>query len=317
MANPADSGSFWLPPSASTVAPEVDGLFDFVMLLNYIFFALIALGTVALVMKYRRKSDDQLALSQIAHSTKVEAIWTFGPLVILIGVFVWGFRVFLNQSVVPEGAYEVQVTAQKWKWSFQHPNGAQEFSQLTVPKDRPIKLVMRSTDVLHSFFVPDFRVKQDVVPGRYTTMWFEATKAGEFQVLCTEYCGKEHSNMLAMVKVIDEPNPEAWNGPSVGRPDPMPPAEWGAKLYTKVGCAACHSLDGTKGSGPSFKGLYGKMEELVDGTKVKADEEYLRESIHDPKAKIVKGYGPVMPSYKGQIEGDDLDSIIAFIKAQK
>jgi cytochrome c oxidase subunit 2 len=316
MANPADSGSLWLPPQASTVAADVDGLFDFVMLLNYIFFALIALGTIWLVTKYRRKSDEQLALSQIAHNTMVEALWTFGPLIILVIVFVWGFRVFLDQSVAPEGAYEVQVTAQKWKWSFKHPNGTQEFSELTVPKDRPIKLVMRSNDVLHSFFVPTFRVKQDVVPGRYTTLWFEATKAGDHQVLCTEYCGKEHSNMLAMVKVIEVPDPEGWAGPKITKPIGMTDVEWGSKLYSSVGCSACHSLDGKKGTGPSFKGLYGKTEQLVDGT-VKVDENYLVESIHDPKAKIVKGYGPVMPSYKGQVEGEMLDAIVAFIKAQK
>lgn len=316
MANPADTGTLWLPERASTVAGEVDGLFDFIMLLNYIFFAIIALGTVWLVMKYRRKSDDQLAVGQIGHNTAVEALWTFGPLAILIVVFVWGFRVFLNQSVAPEGAYEVQVTAQKWKWSFQHPNGSQEFSKLTVPKGRPVKLLMRSQDVLHSFFVPSFRVKQDVVPGRYTTLWFEATKAGEHQVLCTEYCGKEHSNMLATIVVKDVPDAESWDGPTVKKPDGLTLAQWGKQLYTSVGCAACHSLDGSKGTGPSFKGLYGKTEKLTDG-EVKVDENYLVESIHDPKAKIVAGFGPVMPSYKGQVEGAMLDAIVAFIKEQK
>ncbi|MGK0358215.1 MAG: cytochrome c oxidase subunit 2 [Bradymonadia bacterium] len=314
MANPAESGSFWMPPQASTVAADVDSLFDFVMLLNYIFFALILFGTVFLVLKYRRKSDNQVAKSQIAHNVKIEALWTFGPLVILIFVFVWGFRVFLDQSVAPAGAYEVQVTAKKWNWSFRHPNGAQEFSELTVPLGRPVKLVMRSEDVLHSFFVPSFRVKQDVVPGRYTTLWFEATKAGDHQVMCTEYCGKDHSSMLAMVKVVDMPDPEGYDGPNVGKPDDMPSAVYGAGLYKSVGCSACHSLDGSKGTGPSFKGLYGRMEELSDGSKIKVDENYLVESIHDPKAK---SYGPVMPSYKGQVEGDKLDGIIAFIKAQK
>lgn len=316
MANPAESGSLWMPPQASTVAADVDELFDFVMLLNYVFFALIALGTIWLVMKYRRKSDDQLALSQIGHNTKLEAAWTFGPLAILLVVFVWGFRVFLDLSVAPEGAYEVQVTAQKWKWSFKHPNGTQEFSELTVPKDRPVKLIMRSQDVLHSFFVPTFRVKQDVVPGRYTTLWFEATKAGNHQVLCTEYCGKEHSNMLAKVKVIEVPDPQSWDGPKLTLPPGTTPEQWGKQLYSSIGCSACHSLDGSKGTGPSFKGLFGKTEKLTDG-EVKVDENYIVESIHDPKAKIVAGYGPVMPSYKGQVEGEVLDAIVAFIKAQK
>lgn len=306
-----------MPPQASTVAADVDSLFDFVMLLNYVFFALILFGTVFLVMKYRRKSDDQLAKGQIAHNVKIEALWTFGPLIILLFVFVWGFRVFLDQSVAPEGAYEVQVTAKKWNWSFRHPNGEQEFSTLTVPKDRPVKLVMRSQDVLHSFFVPTFRVKQDVVPGRYTTLWFQATQAGDHQVLCTEYCGKDHSSMLAMVKVVDMPDANTYQGPETGKPKDKTLAEWGSDLYTKVGCSACHSLDGAKGVGPSFKGLYGRMEEMTDGTKIKVDDNYIVESIHDPKAKIVKGYGPVMPSYKGQVEGEKLDALVAFIKAQK
>lgn len=305
-----------MPPQASTVAADVDSLFDFVMLLNYVFFALILFGTVWFVVKYRRKSDAQLAKSQIAHNVKIEALWTFGPLAVLLFVFVWGFRVFLDQSVAPEGAYEVQVTAKKWAWSFRHPNGSQEFSELTVPKDRPVKLVMRSQDVLHSFFVPTFRVKQDVVPGRYTTMWFEATKSGDHQVLCTEYCGKDHSSMLAMVHVIDVPNPDSWEGPKITKPDGKTLAQWGGDLYKSVGCSACHSLDGSKGTGPSFKGLYGKMETLTDG-QVKVDENYLVESIHDPKAKIVQGFGPVMPSYKGQVEGEMLDAIVAFIKEQK
>ena len=305
-----------MPPQASTVAADVDSLFDFVMLLNYIFFALILFGTVFLVMKYRRKSDDQLATGQVRHNVKLEALWTFGPLIVLIFVFVWGFRVFLDQSVAPEGAYEVQVTAKKWAWSFKHPNGSQEFAKLTVPKNRPVKLVMRSQDVLHSFFVPTFRVKQDVVPGRYTTMWFEATKAGEHQVLCTEYCGKDHSSMMAVVNVIEVPDPDGWEGPKITKPNGKTLAQWGGDLYKSVGCSACHSLDGSKGTGPSFKGLYGKMETLTDG-QVKVDENYLVESIHDPKAKIVKGFGPVMPSYKGQVEGEMLDAIVAFIKAQK
>lgn len=315
MASGNDTGSFWMPPQASTIAADVDDLYDFILWLNIIFFVLITVGTIWMVLRYRRKSAEQLATSQIAHNTAYEAVWTFGPLILVAVVFVWGVRVFMNQAVAPEGAYTVQVTAKKWSWTFTHPNGAVVPGELEVPANRPVKLVMASQDVLHSFFVPDFRVKQDVVPGRLTSLWFEAKEPGEHQIFCTEYCGKDHSRMLAKVKVI--PADLDYRGPQTGKPQDVAFEDWGKQLYTKFGCSACHSLDGSKGVGPSFKGLYGRQESITGGTSVMVDENYIMESIYDPQAKIVAGFAGAMPTFKGQIDAEGIQGIIAFIKAQK
>ena len=285
------------------------------LLAALICFVLITVGAIWLVLRYQRKSHDQLATAQIGHNTAFEAAWTFGPLVLLLILFVWGFRLFLNLSVAPEGAYTVQVTAKKWSWTFTHPNGAVVPGELEVPANRPVKLVMASQDVLHSFFVPDFRVKQDVVPGRLTSLWFEAKAPGEHQIFCTEYCGKDHSRMLAKVKVIAADLD--YQGPQTGKPDDVTPEDWGKQLYTKYGCIACHTLDGSKGVGPSFKGLYGREESMADGSKVTVNEDYIMESIYDPNAKIVAGFAGGMPTFKGQIDAEGIQSIIAFIKAQK
>jgi cytochrome c oxidase subunit II len=315
MASGNDTGSFWMPPQASTVAADVDGLYNFVLWLNIIFFVLITAGTVWLVIRYRRRSNDQYATAQIAHSTWFEALWTFGPLALLVIVFVWGTRVFMDLAVAPEGAYTVQVQAKKWSWTFTHPNGAVVPGELEVPAGRPVRLVMASQDVLHSFFVPDFRVKQDVVPGRLTSLWFEAKAPGEHQIFCTEYCGKDHSRMLAKVKVIAAD--VDYRGPQTGKPAEVSLEDWGKQLYTKFGCNACHSVDGAKGVGPSFKGLYGKQEALASGGTVLVDENYIMESIYDPNAKLVAGYAGGMPTFKGQIDSEGIQSIIAFIKTLK
>lgn len=316
MANKGET--FWMPPQKSTVAADVDALFDFIYVLNVFFFLLIAGLTVYFVIKYRRKSDDQLAISQMAHNTPIEAIWTFGPLILCIVVFVWGFRVFLDLSVAPEGAYEVRVTGEKWKWTVQHPNGATLTNKLHAPQGKPVKIVLAAKDVLHSFFVPEFRIKTDAVPGRFTTLWFQADEAGEYQVFCTEYCGTGHSDMMAKVIVlpVDEFEKKAKKRFKEGKPN-IPPAEWGKQLYTEYTCNACHSVDGSKGVGPSFKGLWGSQEKLVDGSSVKVDEEYIRESIMDPQAKIVAGYPPSMPTFQGQIDDDEIFALIAYMKTLK
>ena len=314
----ATEGSFWMPPAASTVADDVDALFNFIMIINYVFFAVIAVGTIWFAWKYRRRSDDQLATSQIKHNTAIEAIWVFGPLALCFVVFIWGFKLYLNMSVAPADAYEVQVSAQKWQWSFTQANGETVPAVLHAPANRPVKLIMSSKDVVHSFFVPDFRVKADVVPGRFSTVWFEAKQPGDYQVFCAEYCGKDHSRMLATVRVLpqEEFDKKLKDG-FVTMDKKIAPAEYGKKFYKDYACASCHSLDGTAGVGPSFKGLWGRTEKLEGGATVKVDEEYLRESIWDPKAKIVAGFAPVMPTFKGQINDDKMFAIIAYIKTLK
>lgn len=313
------SGStFWMPPQRSTIAGDVDVLFDFIYWLNVVFFLLIAFGTIYFVWKYRRKSEDQLATSQVAHNTSLEALWTFIPLVLVLALFVWGFRVFLDQNVSPQNAFEVRVTGEKWLWNFQYPNGQKTINELHAPPPgHPTKLVITSKDVLHSFFVPAFRVKMDAVPGRYTTLWFEPTEPGTYQIFCTEYCGTGHSDMLGKVIVHDtmESFEEAMGGAE--RPEDMPLAEWGKQLYDKLACGACHSLDGSKKVGPSFKGSWGTERKLADGATATMDDNYIRESLMDPQAKVVAGFAPSMPTFKGQLSDDDIAAIIEFIKAQK
>jgi cytochrome c oxidase subunit II len=221
----------------------------------------------------------------------------------------------------------VQVTAQKWNWSFRYPNGTTSPGKLMLPKGKPVRLVMSATDVLHSFYVAEFRVKQDAIPGVYTSLWFEPTEKGEYTVQCTEYCGGPagdvpsekpggHSDMLASVEVVDEAQFKEWLE-SGGLPKDVPPAQLGKLQYAQWGCNACHSTDGTRLAGPSFKGLFGREEELADGSKVTVDETYIRESILNPTAKVVKGFAPVMPVFQGQLKDRQIESLIAFIKEQK
>ena len=303
--------SFWLPKASSTLAGQVDAAYNWALYNAYFWFALVMAVAAYFVWKYRRRGPDDVT-STVAHNTTIEIVWTVIPTAIVIGLFFAGLWPYLSAAVPPKDAMEVQVTAQKWAWTFTYANGTVSPGNLVVPRGKPVKLVMSSTDVIHSFYVPEFRIKQDVLPGMYTTTWFEATNVEETAVECTEYCGKDHSAMLATVKVLEPAQFNQWleNG---GEDKPLPPAEKGKNLFSQWACNSCHSIDGTKGVGPSLKGLFGKTEELADGT-VKADENYLRESILLSTAKVVKGYAPVMPVFQGQIKDDHVDALIAYIK---
>jgi cytochrome c oxidase subunit 2 len=325
MTSTNEAGSFWMPPQASTVAQEVDSLFDFIMDLNYIFFFLILAMVVVFVVRYRRTQQNQLATSDLAHNTFLEASWTFGPLALCLVMFVWGFKLFTTLAVAPEGAMVVNVEAQKWRWSFQYEDG-QTSDELYVPAGIPVKLVMRSKDVLHSFFVPDFRVKADVIPNRYTTLWFEAIKPGVHTIYCTEYCGKDHSQMYNKVHVLSEDEFkkkkevgfDAEIDPVTGKPKAKDPVVYGKELYEKKGCKACHSLEaGEKLVGPSFHGLFGRTGKTVAGETYTANEEYIRESVMTPLAKVVEGFPPSMPAFQGQINDEQMNALIAFIKTLK
>jgi cytochrome c oxidase subunit II len=219
----------------------------------------------------------------------------------------------MHASVAPAESYEIAVTAKKWAWSFTYPTGATT-SELHVPAGRPVKLLMSSQDVLHSFFVPEFRVKQDVVPGSYTSVWFHAIEPGEFTLLCTEYCGTAHSSMLAKVVVHEEREFQEWLEGVSDAGKGLTPVEFGQKLYTTAQCNTCHSVDGRRLIGPTWQGIYNAERRLRDGTTVIADENYLRDSILNPAAQIVEGYPPVMPSYKGQLRDAEIDALIAYMK---
>ncbi len=306
------AGSFWMPVEASTSAGEVDGLFTFVLWVCIAFFALIVALMVAFVIRYRRREGREPEPSP-DHNTRLEVTWAVIPVILVIIIFAWGFKAFLDINTPPADAYEVQVTAQKWKWLFTYPNGHVD-ENLHVPLDRPVKVVMTSEDVIHSFYVPAFRIKRDVVPGRYSTIWFRATRAGTFQIFCAEYCGDGHSDMLASVVVHEPGGFETWLAKAEAQTASLSPAQAGEHLYRTRGCAQCHSVDGKAGIGPSFRGLFGHTVALRGGATVTADENYVRESILDPQAKVVAGFDPVMPTYKGRISDQDITAIVAYLK---
>ena len=309
-----DNGTLWLPEQASTVAGDVDALFYFIYWVSVVLFVLVIGAMVYFAYRYRRRSEADRP-APIKESKLIEASWIVLPTILVMIVFTWGFKVFLTMGVAPPNAYEITVRAAKWSWLFEYPNGARS-NALHVPVNRPVKLRMSSADVLHSFFVPAFRVKQDVVPNRYTQVWFEATRTGEFQVLCTEYCGQQHSVMLTPLVVQSQDDFNTWLAESV-IDESMPPAERGELLYNQQGCFACHSIDGSPGSGPTFQGLADSQRPFTDGTTATADANYLRESIINPAAKIVQGYPPVMPGQYGTtLSTEEIDALVAYIQEQ-
>ncbi|MFI5297807.1 MAG: cytochrome c oxidase subunit II [Polyangiales bacterium] len=309
--------SFWMPKATSTLAPDVDWAFNIVLILCVIFFVGIVGAMLYFVAVYRRKNDDDKT-SPVDHNAKIEFVWTVVPTVLVVWLFFVGFKGFMNATVAPAGAYEITVKAEKWNWTFTYPDGTVSPNFLAVPKGKPVKLIMSSTDVLHSFYVPEFRVKRDVIPGSYTTLWFEATEAKEVLLECAEYCGKGHSEMLGTVSVMEEDKFKEWleaGGDLTSKG--LSPVKKGEQLFTKWNCKTCHSVDGSAGTGPTLKGVFGSSVPLTDGTSVNADENYVRESILLSNAKIVRGFSPVMPIFKGTLKDKDVDALVAFIKEQK
>lgn len=309
------SGNLVMPEPASTLAPGVDALYYFLQGAS-IFAFLVIIGLLTLfVIRYRRRNETDTT-PRIEKHIGLEVAWTALPTVVFVFAAVWGFHIYMGMRQPPNRALEIYVTAKKWLWQFDYANGISSTNKLVVPVDQPVKLIMSSEDVIHSFFVPNFRIKQDVLPNRYTTTWFEATRTGQHNLFCTEYCGTSHSEMVGVVEVLAREDYQAWL--DAGGVDPnsqdLPLAEFGEILYTAKACNTCHSLDGSKKFGPSFKGLWSKGEEqLADGSTVKIDEDYLRESILMPAAKIVGGYQPVMPAYPN-LQERQLNALVEYIK---
>lgn len=303
--------SFWLPKQMSTLADEIDVGFAYANWVWAIFFAGVVAAMVIFVALYRRKGPGEMP-ERTGHNTPLEITWTVLPFVVVMALFLVGFKGFMNSSIAPADSYEIQVQAAKWLWNFTYPNGEVTTDELRVPVDRPVRLVMSSRDVLHSLFIPTFRVKNDVVPGSYTSVWFQATEVGETPLECTEYCGTSHSNMLAKVIVMPEDDFNKWLE-EVGKPVGLAPADYGKQLFTKNACITCHSVDGSKLTGPTMKGIFGRSEQLTTGA-VTVDENYLRESILNPQAKVVAGYPPVMPTFKGILNDEKVDALIAYLK---
>jgi cytochrome c oxidase subunit 2 len=304
-----------MPNDASTMAGTVDGLFMYIMWISVVSVIGVFVAMAYFCVKYRAKDreSNQAALSQVDHSNTLEIVWSVAPFFFLISIFVWGFKDFVALYTAPKNSIEIYATAAKWQWTFKYPNGHVD-AQLHVPKGTNVRILIKSVDVLHSLFLPEFRAKMDAVPGRYTDLWFNATKTGEFPIYCTEYCGKEHSDMMSQVTVHEGNGYQDWLLEQEKKIDLMPPVELGQKMFTTFGCGACHSLDGAANTGPTLKGLFGKMETLATGQQVKVDENYIRKSLMEPQADIVQGFPPQMPSFKGQLSDKKIDGLIAFIK---
>jgi cytochrome c oxidase subunit II len=307
------SDSFWMPKEASTFAPNTDWLFMALYWISVVSAVLIFAVMAYFVVKYRSKgrTSKERPVKTSTHNTTLEISWSIGPLIVVVAVFVYGFRGFMDLRSPPKGAIEIQVTGQKWNWTFTYPNGSSD-NVLHVPVNTPVRLVLTSVDVIHSVWIPVFRTKMDAVPGRYTDLWFNATQTGDFPLECTEYCGTGHSDMLT--HVIVHPQGEEWQPASL---DNLPPEELGKALYEKKGCSACHTIDGTKKVGPSFKGLWAKGKEQTNTGVVDINEDYIKESLMEPQAKIVNGFAPAMPTFKGQLKDSEIAGIIAFLKSLK
>ncbi len=295
------------PEQASTIAKGVDYLYYFLTAIDLFFTAVIFLTIFYFALRYRRRSQqDQPA--QIEGSLPLEIAWTLIPLGLVTVVFLWGTSLFIRNSRPPAASTEIFVVGKQWMWKLQHPEGVEEINELHVPVNQPIKLTMTSEDVIHDFSVPAFRVKKDVVPGMYTTLWFQATKTGTFHLFCDQYCGTNHSLMKGEVIVMEPTEYEQWLSGGI-RGGTM--AQSGAKLYDQLACITCHGT----GKGPPLTGIYGKPVKLTGGATVVADDAYLRESVLYPSAKIVEGYRPIMPTYKGQVTEEQLLQLIAYIKS--
>ncbi|MGC8792869.1 MAG: cytochrome c oxidase subunit II [Bryobacteraceae bacterium] len=305
-----------MPVAGSTFARQVDPLFMFLVGLSAFFFVLIAGLTGWFILRYRRGRAARRGQAP-THNTALELTWSLIPLVLVVVIFFWGFHGYISAAVAPADALEIKVIGKRWLWQFEYPNGLRTVNDLRIPLGKPVKLVMISEDVIHSFYVPSFRIKQDVLPSRYTQLWFEAAEPGIHRLLCAEYCGRGHSDMLGTVQVLSQEEYQHWLDGAGAEGEGIPLPELGRQIYTQYGCETCHSLDGSRREGPSFKGIFGKPVLLTGGQSVVADENYIRESILNPQAKIVAGYQPVMPTFQGLLNERQINALIEFIKELK
>jgi len=298
------------PEQASTFAHNVDALYLFLIAVTAFFSLLIGALVVVFAIKYRRKATDEVAL-EVHESGLLEIVWTVIPFGLVLVMFFWGAKVFFQITRPPADSIEIYVTAKQWMWKLEHTDGRREMNELHVPVGQPVRLTMASEDVIHSFFVPAFRFKRDVVPGRFSTAWFEATKPGKYHLFCAEFCGTRHSNMIGWIYVMTPADYQAWlSGGTSGETL----ASAGAKRFVEQACNTCHGEQ--KGSrGPSLSGLYGRTVRMQSGQTLAADEAYIRESIVNPQAKLLEGYPPIMPTYQGLISEEGLLQLTAYIKS--
>jgi cytochrome c oxidase subunit 2 len=293
---------------ASSVSTQYDALYGYIAAITIFFSSLVAILIFYFAVKYRRRDPLEIPRPN-AGSLTLETMWTVIPFLIAMTIFAWGSSLYFTLYRQPKEAIEVFVVGKQWMWKFQHTEGQREINELHVPVGSRVKLTLTTEDVIHAFAVPAFRIRTDVVPGKYTYAWFEATKTGRFHLFCTEYCGTNHSGMNGWVVVMDPTEYQSWlsGGGSES------PAAQGEKLFQSVGCATCHRLD-SQGRGPNLTGVFGKPQELADGSSVTVDESYVRESILNPRAKTVAGFQQLMPTYQGQLSEEQVLQLIAYIR---
>lgn len=309
------TNAFAAQEAVSRTAGQVDALFYFIAGVSLFFFLLVEGLLIYFAVKYRRRKGEEAAATSDVHSNVVlETIWIVIPSIVVAAFFYYGYIVFRDMHAPLPGASDVHVTARQFLFQFRYPDGRTGINELRVPVGKPVKLILSSEDVIHSFFVPAFRIKQDMVPGQYTYLWLEPEKTGTYDIYCAEYCGVGHSTMRATLVVMPEAEYAAW---AAGEEEEaaVPLAERGKALVERSGCLGCHSLDGTEKIGPTFQGIYGRTVTLADGRTVTADEEYLRESLVDPGARLVKGFPNVMPTFKTTLSAEDIGAIVAYLKS--
>jgi cytochrome c oxidase subunit 2 len=300
----------FFPTPASTTASRVDEIYFSLLCLSVFVLAVVFLPMIYFLFKYRRgKKANRKPLS--VSTMRVEVTWTLIPTFIAMCLFAWGADVYFYEEVPPANTLGVNVIGKQWMWKIQHQEGNPEINELHIPVNRDIKLTLASEDVIHSFFVPAFRIKQDVVPGRFTTEWFKATRLGDYRFYCSEYCGADHAKMQGMVYVMTPPDYEAWLGQGAPR-DTL--AQSGEKLFREMGCSGCH-VNSTAVHAPPLEGLYGKPVALSDGTFAYADDKFIRDHILLPSLQVPAGYQPVMPPFQGHVTEEQLLELIAYIKS--
>jgi cytochrome c oxidase subunit 2 len=312
--NPEFSGQ--LPKAMSSGAAGYDELYYFIFWFSVIFTVAITGTTLYFLVKYKR-TKGQKPSKTLVDMTKLEIFWTVIPLFAIVPIFHYGFKDYVKNAVAADGSLEIRVRAKQWLWDFEYPNGMRENNSVLFPVNTPIKLVMSSDDVIHSFYIPEFRLKKDTVPGLYSTLTFTPTVLGEANVFCAEFCGTSHSGMLAKVKIVPRAEYDAYVKEGPKKPEDLSEAQWGEKLFSQNGCTVCHARDGvTKSQCPNLKGLWGEKQEMQDGLVVNFDENYVAESIRKPQAKIVKGFSSVvMPAFA--LTDHQVDAIIAYFKTLK
>jgi cytochrome c oxidase subunit II len=302
------NASALFPREASTIAPYADALYFFLLTITVV--GLILVGTLVFGFSIRYRAANHPVAEQVEGSTLLEATWTIIPLALFLVVFVWGALLYFRIYTPPANSMNIYIVGKQWMWKAEHPGGQHEINALHVPTGRPVQLTMISQDVFHSFSIPDFRVKREVIPGRYSTVWFEATTPGTYHLFCTQYCGTNHSQMIGDITVLTPEDYQKW---TQGSTSGMSLAQNGERLFASMGCNACHS-GSAAARGPNLAGVFGSKLQLTSGSEVLVNEAYLRDAILNPSQHVTAGYAPIMPTYQGQVSEDGLIDLVEYIK---